>query len=107
MAPYLFKERDEKLILQYLLLTRQITSLADCVQHIIRLGNKPDDETRRLLYKGYIAHAQTELADVYAQFVKMCDLLDLPVQDTEEMGLVRQEEKREEYLKRNPNDVWI
>ena len=107
MPLYLFNERDEKLLLQYLLLTRQITSLADSVQHIIRLGNKPDSVENRLKHKGYMAFAQSELSDVYAQFVKICDLLEIDIQETVEMGLKRQEEKKKEYLQRNPNDVWI
>jgi len=107
MPPYLFSERDERLMLQYLLLTRQITSLADCVQHIIRLGNKPDNETNRLKYKGYVIFAQTELSDIYAQYVKLCNLLDIDVEETQEMGIQRQAEKMLEYLKKNPEDVWI
>jgi hypothetical protein len=107
MPPYLFNERDEKLMLQYLLLTRQITSLADSVQHIIRLGNKPRNETNILKYKGYVAFIQSELSDVYAQYVKLCDLLELDVKETNEMGMKRQLEKMEEYLKKNPEDVWI
>ena len=107
MPNYIFNNRDEKLIFQYMLLTRQITSLSDCIQHIIRLGNKPDTEVNRLKYKGYVAFAQSELSDVYAQYVKMCDILEIPIQETCEMGMIRQEEKRKEYERRNPTDVWI
>lgn len=107
MPPYLFNERDEKLMLQYLLLTRQITSLADSIQHIIRLGNKPSNETNRLKYKGYVAFAQSELSDIYAQYTKLCILLGIDIEETNKMGIQRQAEKMVEYLKKYPEDVWI
>jgi len=103
---YIFNERDEKLLLQYLLLTRQITGLADCFQHIIRLGNKPDNETTRQKFRAYILFSQTELSDTIAQVEKLCDLLGLDFNETIEMGRKRQEEKKQDYLKRNPKDVW-
>ena len=107
MPPYLFKERDEKLLLQYLLLTRQITALSDCIQHIIRLGNKKDDYINHQKYLGYVYYSMTELSDIYCQFHKMCELLGLDVEQTIKLGWARQEEKKKAYLKKNPDDTWI
>jgi len=107
VPPYIFNERDERLLLQYLLLTRQITALSDCFQHIIRLGNKPDNKINRDKFLAYKLFSQTELSDIIMQVYKLCGLLDISISETIKMGMDRQEEKKEAYLKRYPDDVWI
>ena len=107
MPPYIFNERDEKLLLQYLLLTRQITALSDCVQHIIRLGNKPDNKINKDKFIGWQLYAQTELSDIIMQVYKICHLLDISISDTIKLGKDRQVEKKTAYLRKYPNDVWI
>lgn len=105
MAKIIFTERDESLILHYMLLTRQMTRLADCFQHIFRLYTREDGDGR--LFKGYKAYAQSELADVIRETKKLCNILDMSFEETEKIGDTRDEEKQEEFLKKYPNEHWI
>ena len=105
MAKIIFTERDEALALHYMLLTRQMTRLADCLQHIFRLHTREDDDGK--LFKGYKAYAQSELADVICEVKRLCKTLGISFEKTEEMGDVRYEEKKQEFLKKYPDEHWI
>jgi len=105
MAKVIFTERDEALALHYMLLTRQMTRLADCFQHIFRLSTREDDDGK--LFKGYRAYAQSELADVIYQAKKLCEILGIDFEETEKLGDLRDKEKKEEFLKKYPNEHWI
>lgn len=105
MAKVIFTERDESLALHYMMLTRQMTKLADCIQHIFRLHTRDDSDGK--LFEGYAAYAQSELADVFVQGKMLCEVLGLPFEETIQMGILRDKEKMEEYLKRYPNEHWV
>ena len=105
MAKLIFTERDEKLVLHYMMLTRQITRLTDCFLHIFRLHTRGDETGN--LFKGYRAYVQTELGDAICCIKEICETLGLDFKETEIMGDTRYKEKQEEFLKRHPNDHWI
>ena len=99
--------RDEALIVHYMMLTRQMTKLSDCITHIMRLHTQPDGKHKGMDYAGYRVYAQSELADALVQTRKLCDILDLDFVETYCMGMVRDREKKAEYLETHPNDEWI
>lgn len=101
----IFTERDEALVLHYMMLTRQMTRLADCIQHILRLRTRDDSDGK--LFKGYAAYAQSELSDVFAQGKKICEILGLSFEETVQLGILRDEEKRVEFLNRYPTESWV
>lgn len=106
---FIFNERDEQLVVHYIMLTRQLTRLADCIFHIIRLATQLDGRhgSADLDFRGYKAYAQTEIADVICQAKRLCDILELNFGETVKMGDIRDEEKKAEYLKNHPNDKWV
>ena len=61
----------------------------------------------KLLFKGYRAYAQTELADVICQVKKICEDLELSYEETEKMSDERDKEKGMGFLKKYPNEPWI
>jgi len=105
MTKMIKTELHEKLALYYMLLTRQMTKLSDCFFHIIRLDFKLDKE-REELFVGYRAYAQSELADAICLIKKICGILGVSYIETENLGDKREKEKREEFLKRYPNEPW-
>ena len=102
-------DRDEALLVHYVMLTRQMTKLADCFTHIMRLPTQADGRHGHasLDFRGYRAFAQSELSDVLCQVKKLCDILELDFFATLGMGLVRDAEKRSEYQESHPGDQWI
>jgi hypothetical protein len=102
-------KRDEQLVFHYMMLTRQMTRLSDCIIHIIRLNTQETGThgSKNLDFRGYRAYLQTEISDVLVQAGKILEALDLPFQETLAMGITRDLEKQEEYLKQHPNDKWI
>lgn len=102
-------ERDESLMVHYLMLTRQCTHLADCLFHIVRLATQKDGThgSLHLDYRGWRAYTQSEIADMLVQAKRLCDELDLDFIDTYSMGLKRDIEKRKDYEKIHPNDKWV
>lgn len=102
-------KRDESLMVHYMMLTRQITKLSDCLFHIVRLTTQKDGThgSARLDYIGYRAYAKSEIADMLVQARKLCDDLDIDFVDTYVMGMHRDKEKREEYEKTHPDDCWV
>lgn len=109
MSNLIFTELHEGLMLHYMMLTRQITSLSDSLLHIIRLHTRTqnDQEKYKGLFRGYSAYAQTELADVVCQVKKICNLLQLSFEETAELGDAREDEKMKEFKKKYPTDKWI
>jgi len=109
MGKIIKTERDEQLVVHYMMLTRQMTRLSDCFMHIIRLPTQESGTHGRLNldFIGYRAYAKTELADIICQIKKLCKILELNFNMTLIMGLKRDEEKKAEYLKKHPNDEWI
>lgn len=105
MTKVIFTEAHEALLLHYMLLTRQMTRLSDCLLHIIRLHTRGDEDGR--LFRGYRAYAQTELADIINHIMKLCDILGISFEETESMSDERDEEKREEFREKFPNKRWI
>lgn len=105
MPKVIFTERDELLALHYMLLTRQMTRLSDCLLHIIRLHTQGDDDGK--LFKGYRGYAQTELADVIHHVKKFCEILGISFDETVHMAYERDKEKREEFLRKHPGEYWI
>lgn len=101
--------RDEDLLFHYMMLTRQMTHLADCFTHIIRTSTQIDGKhgSAQLDYKGWVAYSQSEISDMLAQTKKLCDILGLDFVETYCMGIARDKEKREAYLKNHPGDEWI
>lgn len=96
----------ERLALYYMLLTRQMTKLSDCFFHMIRLDFKPEEE-RKELFIGYRAYVQSELADVIRLVKNICFILGISYIETESMGNKRDKEKREEFIKKYPNEPWV
>jgi hypothetical protein len=108
MARLIFTEEHEMIMLHYMMLTRQITSLSDSLLHIIRLHTRAKDKAKyRILFKGYRGHAQTELADIIYQVRKICEILELSFEETVEMGDIRDVEKEREFRRKYPCDNWI
>ena len=105
MTKIIKTELHEKLVLYYMLLTRQMTKLSDCFFHIIRLDFKSEKE-RKELFIGYRVYAQSELADAICLIKKICEILGISYIETERLGDKREKEKREEFLKRYPNEPW-
>lgn len=102
-------DRDEALLVHYVMLTRQITRLADCLFHIVRLATQESGKhgSANLDYLGYRAYAKTELADVLCQVRKLCDVLSLNFNEILNLGIERDKEKKETYLKDHPKDEWV
>jgi len=105
----ILNKRDEAIMVHYMMLTRQITHLADCLFHIVRLETQPDGThgSAKLNYKGYRAYSQSEISDAIVQMKKLCDILDLDFIDTYLMGMKRDEEKKKMYLETHPGDKWV
>jgi hypothetical protein len=101
--------RDECLMVHYLMLTRQVTHLADCLFHIVRLATQKDGThgSKKLDYKGWKAYSQSELSDVLVQVWKLCRILDIDYEETFKMGMQRDAEKRILYEKTHPGDKWV
>ena len=102
-------KRDESLMVHYMMLTRQLTHLADCLFHIVRLKTQKDGThgSAHLDYRGYRVYAQSEIADMLVQTKRILDELDLDFIDTYSMGLKRDIEKRKDYLETHPGDDWV
>jgi hypothetical protein len=105
----IFNRRDESIMVHYMMLTRQITHLADCLFHIVRLHTQKDGThgSKKLDYRGWRAYSQSEIADVIIQTEKLCKILDLDFMATYEMGKERDKEKREMYEQLHPGDKWV
>jgi hypothetical protein len=96
------RAKDERLLLHYMLLVRQIAKLSDSLLHLIR--SKRVDKARE---NGYKRYAQTELSDIIMQVKKICDILELSHCETIDMGVIRYQEKEEEFTKKFPGEVWL
>jgi len=108
MPRFIFTDLHEKLIMHYMMLTRQETKLSDSLLHLIRLHTRVKTEKEmKVLFEGYKRYAQTELADSIFQIEKLCECLGLSFEETISMGKIRDKEKRQEFGKRYPNDSWI
>lgn len=107
MPKVITTELHEKLMLHYMLLTRQMAKLSDSLLHIIRLDSRATGEKKKSLFNGYRAYAQTELADTICQVKKICEDLGLSYKETEKMGDERDKEKGVEFFRRYPNEPWI
>jgi len=108
MPKLIFTEIHEGLMLHYMMLTRQITGLCDCLLHIIRLHTRVKDQAEfTKLFNGYRAYTQSELADVICQTKKLCQILKISFEETIVLGDERDKEKRAEFKKRYPDDSWI
>lgn len=107
MTKVIVTEIHERLMLHYMLLTRQMAKLSDSLLHVVRLDSRATGEKKELLFKGYRAYAQTELSDVICQVKKICHDLGLSWIETERMGDERDKEKGAEFAKRYPNEPWI
>ena len=105
----ILNRRDESIMVHYMMLTRQITHLADCLFHIVRLTTQKDGThgSKHLDYRGWRAYSQSELADALVQIRKLCDILDLDFVDTYSLGLKRDEEKQRMYEATHPGDKWV
>ena len=99
--------RDEQLVVHYMMLTRQMTKLSDCITHIMRLSTQEDQKHKGIDYNGYRAYAMTELADVFCQTKKLCEILEVDPMQTYVLGIERDKEKKREYLESHPKDEWI
>ena len=98
-------ERDDKLTLLFYLLNRQTGAIADCLRHIQgdkQGANYTDEEA-----EGWVAHMQTELADISWIVRRMCNVLDIDYDMTLVMGVFRDAEKCKEYLHRHPGAYWV
>jgi hypothetical protein len=100
-------QRHERIMLHYMLLTKQMTKLSDTLLHIVRLNKRATGEKRKVLFNGFRAYAQTELADVIMQVRRLCDILGLSYEDTQRMSLTRDQEKKEGFRRKYPNEPWI
>jgi hypothetical protein len=94
-------------MVHYMLLTRQMTKLADSLFHIVRLANQPTKTHKGKDFAAYKVYAQSELADVTMQVEKLCRILGVDFNETVEMGRRRDAEKKVEYLKDHPYDLWV
>lgn len=101
--------RDEDIMVHYLMLTRQVTHLADCLFHIVRLTTQVSGThgSKKLDYKGWRAYAQSEISDVLVQVRRICDILEIDFVETYCMGVKRDEEKRKVYEELHPGDKWV
>jgi len=97
--------KDDKLTLLFYLFIRQMGGIADCLRHI--QSTKQGAEYSNEEINGWIAHAQTELADTSMLVRKMCSTLGINYDTTVTMGIVRDIEKKDEYLQRHPGAHWI
>ena len=97
--------RDDKLTLLFYLLNRQTGAIADCLRHI--QGDKQNAGYTDEEAKGWIAHIQTELADTSMIVRRLCGVLGIDYDATVVMGIVRDTEKKAEYLHRHPGAYWV
>lgn len=103
--PLFLPTRDDKLTLIFYLMNRQTGAIADCLRHI--QSTKKNAECTDEELKGWVAHIKTELADMNMLVRKMGNTLDLDYDSIEIMGIMRDTEKKKEYLKRHPGAYWI
>jgi hypothetical protein len=109
MPKVIFTEIHEAIVLHYIILVRQLARLSDSLLHIIRMHTRVEQGSVKATqcFKGYSAHAQTEIADILCQSKKICEILGLDFNETMEMGDTRYEEKMKEFLAKYPKDNWI
>lgn len=105
MAKVIFTETHEELALHYMLLVRQIARLSDCLLHIIRLHTRGDEDGK--LFRIFRVYAQSEIGDIICHCKKLCEVLNIPYDETEKMGDFRDKEKQKDFNKRYPNEYWI
>jgi hypothetical protein len=106
--PVLINDREgEGLLLHYSLIVRQLAALHDCILHLIRLKQRAKKEEYPIKRAGYIAYAQTELADILYQTIQLCRHLGLNPKDTIEMGKTRYDEKMKKFKEKYPQEEWI
>lgn len=105
MAKIILNERDEALAIHYILLTGQLAGLARSLEGIFRLATRKDEDNK--LFKAYRAYIKTELADAITHIKKMCQLLDLSFEEIVQLSIIRDKEKREEFLKKYPHEHWL
>lgn len=106
MSRMIRSDFHERLALYYMLLTRQLTKLSDCFFHIMRVDFKPEKE-RNELYIGYRIYIQSELADIIRLVKNICSILRISYIETEEIGDKRDREKKEEFIRKYPNEPWV
>jgi thymidylate synthase len=97
----------EKLALHYILLTRQMSSLSDCLLHLIRLDRRASGSTLVRRRKGYVDHASTELADIIMQVKRLCVILGLEYWNVDALAERRDSEKSRDFRRRYPSEPWI
>lgn len=101
---------EEDMILQFMFLQNQISTLGHCINHILWLKKKQglsEEEDRDALFRGYRAHASSELSDIIRQTRKLCDTLGLDYREVYVMADLREAEKRLEYEQKNPEKKWV
>jgi len=95
ISPRPTQEQQRALVILHLLMTRQLSGLADCIRNI--LNGKWD---------GYTDFAMTELGDMAVLVDRMAKVLELEPEEVKQMGLDRDSEKKEDYLRRHPGATW-
>ncbi len=106
MPKMIVTDFHEKLVIYFMMATRQLTKLSDTFFHIIRLYTRESHNAENHL-NGYRAYAQTEIADIITQLKKMCLALNISFDKTCEMADKRDKEKEAEFKRKYPNDPWV
>lgn len=99
-TPPVIGPKEEALIMHFLVMVRQMTELARCIEGIL---DEPDGEDR---YRGWKGFLLTGLADTLYQAKELCRVLGFNFMETVQLGEDRNEEKRAEFQRKYPDRPW-
>lgn len=104
----IFNERDEALAIHYMILSRQSAELSAALMHIFNLQTKQEPiEDKEKEFRGHRASAKIVLGDMLCQIEEICKILDLNFEEVKKIGSEKNQEKREEFLKKHPDGKWF
>ena len=94
--------RQEKLVMQFMLLVRQLGAISICLTSLLRVPYHPNRTEGP-----YIDFISTELADTIAHVQEICNLLGLNYEYVVKLGVDRRMEKQEQFQQRYPGVPWV
>lgn len=99
----LVPEKDEELIMRFLVIVRQDGELAQSIKGMVREPYRLSEQER---YAGWRSYIFSALGQKIFQVERICELLGFDFQEMRAFGKENNQEKREEYSKKDPGCIW-
>lgn len=107
MPSVILTDEHERLELHFNLLVRQMAGISKCLLKIYRLHKRTQGDEYEQKLNGYKGFTQTELADAIQHCRIIGDILGLSFEETVRLGEERYLEKKKEFQRRYPKEIWI